>query len=399
MQLGWIDFSKTERSKILSVLDMLGQGTLDELGIAPIRDGFANLFFPGTSTIQTRAKYFFLVPYICRDLERGSEKNLQILRKTLDNMEFECSYALWKQNEKEEGLIGNRTIRNGGWVKRPPSDIYWAGLRKYGIFLHPRFSSAEYLRTICALHDQKTNLRQMGNRNDQAEEQTCDDADAGKSLSIRFWNIPVYRENWQENLAMELSEEEARFLKERILTSCRGSLMSFILENERIDLLQCGYFEDLNTYRMTFPEQIRRDYDMALSFSKFLFIIRTMYNIMVSDGQNEAANQEYETQKDKYHELAQLDIDAIFKRLGIENRLLHRFLETVKKDILEERYADLQKHIREREIDLKTVSRAKTAHHGEFDPNVWIGGGYLDYRFPNAKTILYDIFRGEGMEC
>lgn len=57
MQLGWIDFSKTERSKILSVLDLLSEnGTLDELGIAAVRDGFSNLFFPGTSTIQTRAQ-------------------------------------------------------------------------------------------------------------------------------------------------------------------------------------------------------------------------------------------------------------------------------------------------------------------------------------------------------
>ena len=49
VQLGWIDFSKTERSKILSVLDLLQEnGTLDELGIAPVRDGFSNIFFPGT---------------------------------------------------------------------------------------------------------------------------------------------------------------------------------------------------------------------------------------------------------------------------------------------------------------------------------------------------------------
>ena len=35
MPLGWIDFSKSERSKVLSVLDMLSEaGTLDELGIA-----------------------------------------------------------------------------------------------------------------------------------------------------------------------------------------------------------------------------------------------------------------------------------------------------------------------------------------------------------------------------
>lgn len=46
MNLGWIDFSKTERSKVLSVLDLLQDGgTLDELGIAPIRDGFSSIFF------------------------------------------------------------------------------------------------------------------------------------------------------------------------------------------------------------------------------------------------------------------------------------------------------------------------------------------------------------------
>ena len=35
MPLGWIDFSKKERNKVLSVLDLLSEtGTLDELGIA-----------------------------------------------------------------------------------------------------------------------------------------------------------------------------------------------------------------------------------------------------------------------------------------------------------------------------------------------------------------------------
>ncbi len=69
MPLGWIDFSKDERNKVLSVLDLLSEArTLDELGIAPIRNGFADLFFPGTSTIQTRAKYFMIVPYALKDL-------------------------------------------------------------------------------------------------------------------------------------------------------------------------------------------------------------------------------------------------------------------------------------------------------------------------------------------
>lgn len=77
MPIGWIDFSKSERNKILTVLDLLSEdGTLDELGLAPIRDGFSNLFFQGTSAIQTRAKYFFIVPYALRDLERGKMDGL-----------------------------------------------------------------------------------------------------------------------------------------------------------------------------------------------------------------------------------------------------------------------------------------------------------------------------------
>ena len=44
---------------------------------------------------------------------------------------------------------------------------------------------------------------------------------------------------------------------------------------------------------------------------------------------------------------------------------------------------------------LKGTGRAKTAHPGEFDVNAWFGGYYLDYRFPNAMTIIRDIFEGE----
>lgn len=48
MELGWIDFSKSERSKVLSVLDLLSEsGTLDELGIAAVRDGFPTFSFRG----------------------------------------------------------------------------------------------------------------------------------------------------------------------------------------------------------------------------------------------------------------------------------------------------------------------------------------------------------------
>ena len=56
MSIGWIDFSKDERNKVLNVIHLLDeQGAVDELGIGTIRDAFADYFFPGTSTVQTRA--------------------------------------------------------------------------------------------------------------------------------------------------------------------------------------------------------------------------------------------------------------------------------------------------------------------------------------------------------
>ena len=59
-------------------------------------------------------------------------------------------------------------------------------------------------------------------------------------------------------------------------------------------------------------------------------------------------------------------------------------------------FEEMKKAIKAREIMLKGQSRAKTAHPGEFNPNDWIGGGELDYRFNNAKTIIRDIFESEG---
>lgn len=51
--------------------------------------------------------------------------------------------------------------------------------------------------------------------------------------------------------------------------------------------------------------------------------------------------------------------------------------------------------IKSREVFLKGENRSKTTHPGEFDKNIWFAGGYLDYRFYNAKNIILDIFESE----
>ena len=257
MELGWIDFSKTERNKILSVLDLLSEsGTLDELGIAPVRDGFSNLFFPGTTTIQTRAKYFFIVPYALKLLERTTETNPNRTFKALDAIEKTCGQTFLEQNSNENGIIGKRSLQSGGWVKRTPADIYWAGLKRYGIFTGGSLSLSEYIRISCAMKDQKTTLKKLGNRNDYAEENECDDKNAGDLFKMQFWKMPLYSDKWMENLSINLTKAEAEFLQEQIIENCKGSLLACVLEMGITEFIDCESFRDLGAIIDKFPEAV-----------------------------------------------------------------------------------------------------------------------------------------------
>ena len=71
----WLDYSERERRKMLDVVDLFREhDTRDELGIGSVRDAFADMLFPGTSTIMTRARYFLLVPWAYQRLERPARQ-------------------------------------------------------------------------------------------------------------------------------------------------------------------------------------------------------------------------------------------------------------------------------------------------------------------------------------
>ena len=397
MPLGWIDFSKNERNKVLSVLDLLSESsTLDELGIAPVRDGFANLFFPGTSTIQTRAKYFLIVPYALKDLEYGKETNPNRMLRTFNEMERNCGEIL-VGGDDTDGIIGKRSLAQGKWVKRTPADIYWAGLRYFGIFTGGTISLTEYVHAICKLKSQKATLNNLGNRNDTAEEGIYDDKDAGDLFKMQFWKIPTYQEKWIDNLSVKLTEEEGTFLKQRMINAFPESMMAYILRNDMTEVFNCRSFQDLGSLINEFPDRIQHDYHLASEFSAFLFVLRTIYNMIVSEGKNEDANALWGNLKLDLKTLAAVDLEGIFTRLGItKNVFLCNFLRKSQSLMDAEDFEGMATEIRRRERELKQ-SRAKTLHPGEFDPYIWYGGGLLDYRFGNAKVIIGDIFESEGI--
>lgn len=398
MPLGWIDFSKSERNKVLSVLDLLSErDTLDELGIAPIRDGFANIFFPGTSTIQTRAKYFLIVPYALKDLELSNETNPNRVLQAFDEIEKECAEHLL-DGDDTEGVIGSRSLAQGQWVKRTPAEIYWSGLRNYGIFTGGNFSLSEYVRASCAMKKSKTSVKSLGNRND-SEENDGDDKDAGDLFHKQFWHIPTYTEDWMDNLSIKLTEEEGDFLRRQIVLSYPDSMMAYILKNDLSEIFEVEAFASLERLIHLFPEQIQSDYALAIDFSNFLYVIRVLYNMIISEGENDRANSEWKILKTELESSADIDLEAVFNRLQIHgNGALCDFLRKEKKLMLAKDIEGMQDEIRRRERFLKE-GRARTMHPGEFDTSVWYGGGELSYRFNDAKVIMRDIFESEEYDA
>jgi len=111
LSFSWLSHSEAERD------------TRDELGIGRIRDAFADLLFPGTTTIQTRIKYFLFVPWMYRALEKKHVSSTNIESKARQ-YEVQIIEALLKENDPES-VIGRYSKAD---LQRFPSNIYRVGL-------------------------------------------------------------------------------------------------------------------------------------------------------------------------------------------------------------------------------------------------------------------------------
>ena len=190
VQLGWIDFSKEHRNKVISVMHLLTEPeAIDELGIGIVRDAFSNIFFPGTSTIQTRAKYFLIVPYLLYKLEDQKINTADEFISNLHKQETDLIPILMKDGE--EGIIGSSA---GADLKRKPSDIYWNGISTYRIFTGERMSIYDYAKVICTLQARKHKFKDQGSIKAKDDEIDGDDKDAvsedllGRFISQIFLN-------------------------------------------------------------------------------------------------------------------------------------------------------------------------------------------------------------------
>ena len=228
--IGWIDFSSEHRERLRTVLDMLSAPTvLDELGIGPVRDAFADRMFPGISTIQTRAKYFTLTACLLKrfiDTKRRSD-GVSKLERYLAEEEKQCRIQLVGRDSTEIGIIGSRFGTNAKRdVVRKPSSIYWNGLRLYGMIKPRALSLAEFSQR---LSDNRWFLRNLlEERGDDRGDDTDADEQAGRPRVL----APDVPANYLAELSINLLPIEADFLHRQIIATQSDSLLGQILISE-----------------------------------------------------------------------------------------------------------------------------------------------------------------------
>lgn len=265
--LAWIDFSEEDRQKMLDVVRLFNEhDTRDELGIGTIRDAFADYFFPGTSTIQTRARYMLFVPWIYRELERKRVPSAQIADKARIEETNLIKSLLQSDDDDKEGIIGRDAGRK---LKRLPSNIYWSGLGIWGIRLY-QGSQEQYHRYL----DKYYRYRRF-QEGRYSEKSDLDDV----------------RENWDPGMPdppagfpnkaeMKLRPEEAEYLIDRILCRHGKSLLAYCV-TALDEVPEVDFFWELPLVQ-SLPEELQRDIYHARNFSEAIYGASLLYNLLLS---------------------------------------------------------------------------------------------------------------------
>lgn len=273
----WLDHSERDRRMMLEVIDRFRESEArDELGFGVVSGTFADMLFPGTSTLQTRARYFLLVPWIYRYLEGKSVGSDRISGRTRD-MEVRLISTLLASDDRR-GVIGERSRAN---LQRMPSSIYWQGLRTWSICQFPG-SQDQYYRSLDAYYDA---LPRSGAR--------TDDGEPFEDGISHNWHpgLPSPPQDFLYDSSLRLSYSEAGYLRERIQTSNPGSLLAVMVGLDEAP--DSSDFPWEHPSFSLFPEHIHRQLRHARAFSEAVYGATLLYNLMLSEarGMSEAVEE------------------------------------------------------------------------------------------------------------
>ena len=395
--VGWLDLDSAASERVGTLLRSLEEpGTLDALGLGSVRDAFSAMLSPGTSTIQTRIRYFLFLPWICTRLEAERVRPADFASRLREDEArlIDCLRHLGPN----QGVIGYTAGRE---LKRMPSEAYWAGLVSWGL-RRLDLSIAEYGQRAAALGR---------NRPDRD-----DDGHTIVSTASMWAAIPSLPEDFlHADITFDLRRDEALVLVDHIRQKHPGTLLAFLCGRPDIPV-DIAYPWDLLSDGL--PGQLAEVLHHARCFSELTVGPQHVYNLLLArkakaelgwDTDELEANELdhigdwVELVADRYEELrAWVDDLPEFWNFLAEHNIsapTRDFLTAMATRAITNPagFAEdpaVHARIRDREIRLKS-KRARLAHRSALENwNQGPFGGQLNYRWPITRSYLTDIAAG-----
>ncbi len=399
--LGWVDHDAEQQDSILRALGAAkGHDARDELGLGTIRDSFADLFFPGLSTIQQRVRYFLFVQWCCEIAASQGDADRIVAR--LHDAEVRLIKALSHLGEGA-GVIG---ILSQEDLERMPSEIYWNGLMVLGM-RRTIGSRQRWARQVAA-------NRVSGRYEALEEEGIVSSHDVGFDPG----RPPPPDGFLQQEVDFTLRADEADFLRARLKNACidqtgRGheyNLFGTFSRHRRKTLVRAAWEHP----KVPDLHPSARDLLMlSAAFSRIMYGAVILYNVCVSRllvGREDAAQilddhlSSFGTWADT---LSPADVDLLTRRISelslFGSMTRHRIDEKAIAFVTRwTRYcqepskilsdAAANRLVVDREVFLKSAAgtsriRSKKARER------WGGesGGAMDYRWFTARSCLNDL--------
>jgi hypothetical protein len=262
----WLDYAESDRRAAMDVIDLFrDQDTRDELGIATVRDTFSDILFPGTSAIQTRARYFLIIPWIYRRLEKSKVESAEVAFRARKD-ELALIDALVASDDPK-GTIGLRARKT---LKRLPSAVYWQGLGRWGIRTF-RGARDQYHRSLDRFYSRTGGTV----RNDDGEV-----VEAGRT---RNWDVglPPEPDGFPRVCSLALTHPEAEYLRDRITHAAPQSLLAYVVNNtsDSPDVDFPWEHPDVGAL----PDYVAAPLREAQNFSEVMYGANLLYNIMLAE--------------------------------------------------------------------------------------------------------------------
>lgn len=260
----WIDHSEKQRRQVLEAIDQFREkDTRDELGTASIRDAFSDLLFPGTGALQTRARYFLFVPWMCLQMENKKVPSSEIGRRVRE-YEIRMIDAL-AESEDSHGTIGIEARAN---LQRVPSSIYWNALRALRICEFPG-SQADYQRSLDRFYQGRSGVR------------LTDDKDAVFRRTGNWdTDLPPAPTGLPKEASFNLTKGEATYLRDMVREHHPNSLLRFVVERP-VPESGADFVWDLEMIKDA-DGQLPRQLEHAQCFSEVRQGAAILYNLLLA---------------------------------------------------------------------------------------------------------------------